>query len=57
MKRVYRLYVEEGLMMRRKKRKRHARTSDRTAADGTQPGVGDGLHRRRSGQRGGWCAS
>jgi putative transposase len=42
-KRVYRLYVEEGLMVRRKKRKRLVR--DRAESDQSQPGVGDGLHR------------
>ena len=58
-KRVYRLYVEERLMVRRKRRKRSGARpcSAEATAQRTEPGVGDGLHRRRSGDLDGWCAS
>jgi putative transposase len=49
-KRVYRLYAEEGLAVRRRKRKRLVR--DRALEPRLirpNPGVGDGLHHRRPG--------
>jgi len=66
-KRVSRLYVEEGLSVRRKKRRHllqeRAGSCALAAVDGAEPGVGDGLHRlivdclATAWRRGEWCAS
>jgi hypothetical protein len=44
-KRVYRMYVEQGLAVRRRGRKRLVREQQ------CEPGVGDGLHRGWTGER------
>jgi putative transposase len=55
-KRVYRLYVEEGLMVRRKKRKRQVR--ERAIEPRlTGPNQGRWTSSSTVWQRGGWCAS
>jgi len=49
-KRIYRLYREEGLRVRRQRRKRLVRSMPaEIAAAAGRPGVGDGLHHRRAG--------